>query len=763
MRFRLSLAMALVLALAPITHATVFINEVLINPPGSLDDTREFIELMGTPGMKLDGYAIAILNGFIQKYHPLGTISPGNMTFQEVDEFFSLDGLTLGANGILVIAIGIDLDNPTVLADTSLREDWGGIFYPPPPDGPGMIWNGGQDVPGRISNDGSTTIVLIRNRPGDTQATCPNGNCLNLRWGKEICLDCELFTPVDTNVCVGGPTANRPCSVPTDCIMGTCEPGQADQWGDGNFDKGQVNGIGGNTLDLKGASTLMDLSDDLEIVDEVSMEDARGWEYDSDGRMVDFNATEPGKYPQREVHTLADPEGFNPDCLVRVDYRTRGPGWDPAPGATGEYAGGMKNWQDTATEQWIRGDTINVTGTLYLDNGANADPNAVVPYRTHTPIWLRDGLGVDYNYTMSNTYAVSSGRVNPLAIPFIPGDTDRDGDCDADDVAKIAAVFGDDDWVFSNSFSESPEGDSVDPALQTRPWDVDGTGDNGIEASDLQWALNFQGSTDGRIVGMRYDSTTPSATGVTLNSGAAVQCTVSASAAEACGRPDVLLGSLVAVTVSAQVTAGANMTAGAENGIMQYIHDVELSTGGILEFHSVEPLGSFDTTRAALEAPQGTGGDLGINRVNGYTTSFTQGLGSAATLYRVIFKAVAPGSTMVSVGATGEAKFAAGTPGGLKVGHTRDVTVSGFNDVVVTSMGNPASVGYPAAMNVTVLNQHVGDINGDTLFNLSDIPTFADVLIGVNVMPDAVMRSDLNCDGLRNGHDIRRMVELYFE
>ena len=42
-------------------HAMVFINEVYFNPTES-DSLNEFIELMGTPGMKLDGYAIAILN-----------------------------------------------------------------------------------------------------------------------------------------------------------------------------------------------------------------------------------------------------------------------------------------------------------------------------------------------------------------------------------------------------------------------------------------------------------------------------------------------------------------------------------------------------------------------------------------------------------------------------------------------------------------------------------------------------------------------------
>jgi len=57
-------------------------------------------------------------------------------------------------------------------------------------------------------------------------------------------------------------------------------PGQIDQFGDGNLDKGEPNGMGGFTLDLKGSSTPEDPGDDLEIVDELSYEHDRGWEYD---------------------------------------------------------------------------------------------------------------------------------------------------------------------------------------------------------------------------------------------------------------------------------------------------------------------------------------------------------------------------------------------------------------------------------------------------------------------------------------------------
>ena len=78
----------------------MFINEVFINPSGdATDKDYEIIELLGTPGMKLDGYAVALLNGTEVKYHPEETIPPvADSNNPEIDEFFSLDGQILGDN-----------------------------------------------------------------------------------------------------------------------------------------------------------------------------------------------------------------------------------------------------------------------------------------------------------------------------------------------------------------------------------------------------------------------------------------------------------------------------------------------------------------------------------------------------------------------------------------------------------------------------------------------------------------------------------------
>lgn len=701
--------------------AGVFINEVLINPPGS-GDAREFIELHGTPGKKLDGYAIAVLNGTQQRFYPLGSIPPVPALVPEIDELFALDGLTLGPNGLLVLGFSPSSFYSTVLSDTNFVQ-WT------------TLWNGGLDTPGNLNNDGSNTLVLIRNRPGITPARPTDP--LGLRWGKDIPIDFQLITPVID------PQDNMPY----------------DQFGDGGIDKGESDGLGGNTLDCRGASTSGTSADDLEIVDEVSYEHDRGWEYDVDERRVDVGSPSVG-LSERRVHNLDDPQGINPDCLTRVDYRTKGSGWTPVAGATGELPNG-NNWQDTATEQWIRGEST--TGTsgegaapfYYYSNLANPNPDAIQPYETQVPLWLADGIGADYNFTVANTYQMMAGRVNPLAIPYIPGDADRDGDADFDDIAKIAAVFGNNDWIFSNSFAAAPEGDRGDPATQTRPWDVDQTGDNGIECSDLQWTLNFQGNTNGRIVGRRYDSTTPSATGVYLNPSLPVVCEVTHSAMVTGGRPltGLRIGDTIELTILGRVSAGVNLAPNQENGIMQFIHDLTLDTGGVVRVTGVSALGPYVKTRASLEALQGVSGDLGVRRVNGYTTSFTQGLIAAAPMYRVTLTALALGSTTLTVAASSEPKFAASTPGGLKVGHTNN-------------NGNPGSVAYPAIpMQVVAAGFALGDMNCDGQVNVLDINWFVLALSdpGAYMMQQPncdILNGDINGDGFVNVLDINPFVTL---
>ena len=130
-KVRMSIAVLILCALivSPATQAMVFINEVYFNPKES-DELNEFIELMGTPGMNLNGYAVAVLNGTEQKYYAEGSIPSGPVESPEIDEFFSLDGLSLGENGTLSL-ISYDPSHPFRYPSLLPNSNWVNWMAPP--------------------------------------------------------------------------------------------------------------------------------------------------------------------------------------------------------------------------------------------------------------------------------------------------------------------------------------------------------------------------------------------------------------------------------------------------------------------------------------------------------------------------------------------------------------------------------------------------------------------------------------------------------
>ncbi len=138
-------------------QAQVVINEVYENPPGDAqgnDNVLEFIELYGEPGMDLTGYAIGLFKGG----------SDGEFTdpndipdvYAELDEAFSLDGLSLGPNGFLVLYNGTDAQSLIPLF--SPTETTGVSFFDAHIQNP-------NDINGNLQNDYSSTYLLIRKRP----------------------------------------------------------------------------------------------------------------------------------------------------------------------------------------------------------------------------------------------------------------------------------------------------------------------------------------------------------------------------------------------------------------------------------------------------------------------------------------------------------------------------------------------------------------------------------------------------------------------
>jgi hypothetical protein len=97
-------AAALCLA-AGVAHAqSVFISEILINPEGT-DNGFESLEIMGPPGLVLNGYKFIIIEGDLGMRDIItGEFPPpGQRPGGTVDKIINLDGYTIGSNGLLLI------------------------------------------------------------------------------------------------------------------------------------------------------------------------------------------------------------------------------------------------------------------------------------------------------------------------------------------------------------------------------------------------------------------------------------------------------------------------------------------------------------------------------------------------------------------------------------------------------------------------------------------------------------------------------------
>jgi len=145
---------AVALAAAAGAHAQVVINEVFENPQDGNDSRWEFIELYGRPGMSLDGYAIGLAKGGLDGNGddiPDGT---GGDNIPEIDEAYSLDGHTLGANGFFVLYN--DNDSNSRIDDLL------------PPEANSATFEDAHipstDTAGNLNGTGSSSYLLVRLR-----------------------------------------------------------------------------------------------------------------------------------------------------------------------------------------------------------------------------------------------------------------------------------------------------------------------------------------------------------------------------------------------------------------------------------------------------------------------------------------------------------------------------------------------------------------------------------------------------------------------
>lgn len=140
-------AIAAITLLAGTSSAQVVINELIQDPPGP-ELAWEFIELYGRPNMDLTGYAIACVKG---GNDPEGDNIPNAPA--EFDEAFSLDGLSLGADGFLVLVNDPFGDAAFFTHPTATLSNFNARHIP------------STDVAGNLANGDSSTYVLVRARP----------------------------------------------------------------------------------------------------------------------------------------------------------------------------------------------------------------------------------------------------------------------------------------------------------------------------------------------------------------------------------------------------------------------------------------------------------------------------------------------------------------------------------------------------------------------------------------------------------------------
>jgi hypothetical protein len=140
-------ALAALILLAGTSSGQVVINEIMQDPPGSETDW-EFIELYGKPGMDLTGYAIALLKGGSDPEDDGIANTPA-----EIDEAFTLDGLSLGADGFLVIVNDPAGDAGFFTDPAATLTSYAAQHIPT------------TDTAGNLANGDSSTYLLVRARP----------------------------------------------------------------------------------------------------------------------------------------------------------------------------------------------------------------------------------------------------------------------------------------------------------------------------------------------------------------------------------------------------------------------------------------------------------------------------------------------------------------------------------------------------------------------------------------------------------------------
>ncbi len=396
----------LALVLMQAATAQVVINEVYANPPGSgsIDDRWEYIELYGPAGMNLTGYLVASVFG---GGDPNGNDIPGPLPagwdggdeVAEIDEAWSLDGLTIGSNGLLVIfnnngaTAGRPSFVPSFFAPGTAFATFANAHCPT------------TDVAGRIKNDGSATFVLVRKRPF---------HALNAAG-------ISLYDGVPANTIVSGPL-----TYPSSIRYAWRKDVNPDVDFNGRLD---FNGIG---LLLGGGAAPAEVGVNSE---RPATPPVGGPGFLEPYQMVDDVAWSNGggkEYVRSSQQELSDTAGFNPDAVTRVAYY----GTNPARGHV--FLNGQMRLTRMADEEFIYGDIVDSAPLINYNpaaRGGPTDPNGPRYNALGQPDASGEFLLDDLNLTgfqltpgtFNDVDSSASGGIAITQFRFVPGDFNFDG------------------------------------------------------------------------------------------------------------------------------------------------------------------------------------------------------------------------------------------------------------------------------------------------------------------------------------------------
>jgi hypothetical protein len=415
-----SAALLAMLAGAATCSAQVVFNEIFPNPQGSssFDNKWEYLELYGTPGMKLDGYAIACVFGGAD---PDGDGIPGPLPggwdpgdeVAEIDEAWSLDGLALGSNGFLVLYNNASNNSGILplLPQATTRATFAQAHIP------------STDTSGRIKNDGSQTYVLVRKRPN--HALDANGQSIygaGYAWRKEPNPDVNYNSRIDF-----GGVAPLGGEVPVD---------GEDQNGDQTI-----------------LVPLPEILEPYQMVDDVSCSNAAGKEY-----------------TRSREQEISDTPGFNPDAFCRIYFF----GVNPERGHR-LNAQNIMEFTSMADEEFIYGEQPVTTNTLNFDPSLTKGPTNPNGQRYNAmgqPDANGDYLLDDINVTgfkltpgtLNDVNSTGQGGINIVQFRFVSKDYNFDGVFSYADYVLIQSRLGaslDDTATLVNDKNTVDTGDDV--------------------------------------------------------------------------------------------------------------------------------------------------------------------------------------------------------------------------------------------------------------------------------------------------------------